>query len=65
MVDKWLSKLRHEFGVVAETREDDTKKYGVFSKEEIYSFSRFESVINTGGKFKKPGESTIGDKKVR
>lgn len=64
-VDRWLSKLRHEFGVVAEAKEDDTNKYGVFSKEEIYNFSRIESVINTGTKPKKTGEVVLGDKKVR
>ena len=65
VVDKWLTKLRHEFGVVADSKEEDTKKYGVFSKEEIYNFSRLESVVNTAGKPKKPGEGVYGDKKAR
>lgn len=61
-IDKWLSKLKHEFGIVMETKEEEQKKYEAFSKEEIYNCSRIESVINVLTK-QKTGEQS--DRKLK
>ena len=62
-MEKWLSKLRHEFGVVLENKEEELKKFEAFLKEEIYNCSRFESATNSAAKPNRGPE--VSDKKVR
>ena len=38
--ENWETKLKNEFGVILDTKDEETKKYEIFSKEEIYSYSR-------------------------
>jgi serine/threonine protein kinase len=59
--EKWLGRLKHEFGAILESKEEEGRKFEAFSKEEIYNCSRLESVIN--GFKQKTGEQ--GEKRLR